>query len=169
LPNKSIKLLYANNYHDCNFNKTEQKGYTSLTLLHWFWESSTLLQLLEVDCDAAGAGARCYCWFFLEILLFEGVRWTAHGVAPGKMKCTMLLMEEDSAMLLLELVHAATPGSSNCYCWSTAGVVRVPHTQRLTHGKNRQKNSLIFSGEKAAVTVGFFGVVYCGVLPGFLA
>jgi len=33
--------------------------------------------------DAAGAGARCYCWFFLEILLFEGVRWTAHGVAPG--------------------------------------------------------------------------------------
>jgi len=72
-----------------------------------------------MDSDAAGAGARCYCWFFLEILLFEGVLWTAHGVAPGKMKCTMLLMEEDSAMLLLELVHAATPGSSNCYCWST--------------------------------------------------
>jgi hypothetical protein len=83
LPNKSIKLLYANNYHDCNFNKTKQKGYTSLTLPHRFWESSTLLQLLELDCDAAGAGARCCCWFFLEILLFEGVRWTAHGVAPG--------------------------------------------------------------------------------------
>ncbi|KAL9362934.1 hypothetical protein Peur_045719 [Populus x canadensis] len=60
------------------------------------------------------------------------------------MDCSRCCTREDG-------VHDVANGGRQCNAAAGAGA--------------RCYSCLIFSGEKAAVTVGFFGVVYCGVLP----
>ena len=66
--------------------------------------------------------------------------------------------EGDRALLLLELVHAATAGSSNSYCKSYVSCVCTSYAE-MNSQKEQTKNSVIFLGEKAADTVEFLSVV----------
>jgi hypothetical protein len=73
-------------------------------------------------------------------------------------------MEEDSAMLLLELVHAATPGSSNCYCWSTCVSRACTSHAEINSRKKQAKKQLDFLGRKGS---SHCWILWCGLLWSF--